>query len=157
MIYVIVVYIVAWLIAIVWFWTLSARNLLPVWLNPYTLAYECALIGAIGGILYCLRAVYINRSVRNSWDPNWNIWYFVRPLVSMIAGFTAFIFLKAGLLILDAEHDSSSAYHGFLAFSFVAGLNVDRFLYRLEEVAKSLWGIRPSRTAEKSEQESRDN
>lgn len=148
----VVIYLIGWLPLIGWLWGLSVRGFLPSWLEPFSLAYQCALIGAVGGIVYCLRAVYLHRSVRNSWDPNWTTWYIIRPIVSSIVGLVAFIFLNAGLLVLDAEHKTSSNHYGFLALSFVAGLNVDRFLVKIEDIARTAWGIRPSRTSEKSEQ-----
>ena len=149
---IVVLYLIAWLPLIGLLWSVSVRGFLPSWLEPFSLAYQCALIGALGGIVYCLRAVYLNRSVRNSWDPNWTTWYLIRPVVSSIVGLVAFIFLNAGLLVLDAEHTASSNQYGFLALSFVAGLNVDRFLVKIEDIARTAWGIRPSRTSEESEQ-----
>ena len=64
-------------------------------------------------------------------------------------GGVAYVFLRAGLLVLDAESESASSSLGFLAVAFVAGLNVDRFLVRIEQIAHSAWGVRPSRTAER--------
>ena len=149
---IVVLYLIAWLPLIGWLWSVSVKGLLPSWLEPFSLAYQCALIGVLGGIVYCLRAVYLNRSVRNSWDPNWTTWYLIRPVVSSIVGFVAFIFLNAGLLVLDADHAANSNNYGFLALSFVAGLNVDRFIVKIEDIAQTAWGIRPSRVSEASEQ-----
>ena len=149
---IVAIYLIGWLPLIGLFWSFSVRGLLPSWLEPFSLAYQCALIGAVGGIVYCLRAVYLNRSVRNSWDSNWTTWYIIRPVVSSIVGLVAFIFLNAGLLVLDAEYNNSSNHYGFLALSFVAGLNVDRFLVKIEDIARTAWGIRPSRASEESEQ-----
>ena len=137
-----------------WLASLGLRNLLPAWLQSFSLAYQCALIGAVGGIVYCLRAIYVNHCVRRSWDANWTIWYIIRPIVSSITGLIAFVFLKAGLLILDAKHGTASNHYGFLALSFVAGLNVDRFLMKIEYIAQASWGIRPSRASEESGQAS---
>ena len=147
----VIAYLISLLALIGWLWSIDLRGFLPQWLASFSLAYQCALIGAIGGIVYCLRAVYLNRCIRKSWDKNWTVWYLLRPIVSLIIGLVAFVFLKAGLLILDADHGVSSSSYGFLALSFIAGLNVDRFLVRIEEIARSSWGIRPSRASEKSE------
>ncbi|QJX02740.1 hypothetical protein HML84_16020 [Alcanivorax sp. IO_7] len=148
----IVVYLLALLVLLAWLWTIEIRGLLPDWLAPYSLPFNCALVGCLGGITYCLRSVYLNRSVRGHWNNDWNIWYFVRPVVSAITGIAAYIFLKAGLLVLDAssETDIGSVPYGFLALSYIAGLNVDRFIVRLEEIAKSTWNINPSRTSDSS-------
>jgi len=148
----IVAYLIGWLALIGWLWSIDLRGLLPLWLDSFSLVYQCALIGAVGGIVYCLRAVYLNRSVRKSWDTNWTIWYLIRPVVSLIIGLVAFVFLKAGLLILDAEQGAFSSSYGFLALSFIAGLNVDGFVVRIEDIARSSWGIRPSRASEEGEQ-----
>lgn len=123
---------------------------MPDWAISFSLPYRCALIGALGGVIYCLRAIYLNRSVRGQWNDDWNVWYYLRPVVSLIVGAVAFVFLKAGLLVLDAGTTNENSPYGFLALSFIAGLNVDRFLIKLEEVAQASWGVKPSRTYEKS-------
>ncbi len=146
-----VLYLIAWLPLIGWLWSVSVRGCLPSWLEPFSLAYQCTLMGALGGVVYCLRAIYLHRSVKKSWDPNWTAWYIIRPVVSSIVGLVAFIFLNAGLLVLDAQHTTSSNQYGFLALSFVVGLNVDRFLVKIEDIARTAWGIRPPRTSEESE------
>jgi hypothetical protein len=69
----------------------------------------------------------------------------------MVAGITAFLFLKAGLLVLDVNTGETASGYGFLAFSYVAGLNVDRFYERLEGIAMSAWGIKPSGIAKQTE------
>ncbi len=146
----VVAYLISFLIVLGVLWSFELREVLPPWIAPHRLIYNCALIGGLGGVVYCLRAVYLNRSVRNRWDSNWTVWYVLRPIVSCLVGGVAYIFLSAGLLILGAEQASGSSSLGFIALSFVAGLNVDRFLVRIEEIARSTWGIRPSRTAEES-------
>ena len=143
-------YLILWLIGVVSLWIMDIRGLTPEWLAPFSLGYKCALMGALGGIVYCLRAVYINRSVKANWNEDWNVWYYLRPLVSLIVGGVSYVFLNAGLLVLDASPTESPSAFGFLALSFIAGLNVDRFLVRLEDIAQSTWGIRPSRVAEDS-------
>lgn len=144
-------YLIAFAVALGYLWTVELRGLLPIWFAEYKLLYTCVLIGGLGGVVYCLRAVYLNRSVRNSWDSRWIVWYCLRPVVSCLVGGVAYVFLRAGLLILDAEQATSASSAGFLALAFIAGLNVDRFLVRIEEIARSTWGIRPSRTAEESQ------
>ncbi len=117
------------------------------------LGVRCAMAGGFGGLTYCLRAVYLNASVRKSWDAAWVPWYFIRPFVSMIVGAVSYVFLKAGLFVLQSEHQPTASPIGFLALAFIAGLNVDRFITKLEDLAQATWGIRPSRTAEASEQQ----
>lgn len=110
----------------------------------------CALSGAFGGMVYCLRGVYLNACVKKHWDRDWHVWYIIRPVVSSLAGGVSFIFLKAGLLVLDTTEGSSSIY-GFLALAFISGLNVDKFVAKIEDVAKSTFGIEKSRANRESD------
>lgn len=119
---------------------------LPDWLLENMLVVRCCFVGAIGGILYCLRGVYLNKCVRKNWDEDWHIWYYLRPIASTISGFVSFIFLKAGLLVLDAGPAEDAVSYGYLAIAFVAGYNVDNFLKKIESVACELWGIKKSRS-----------
>ena len=107
--------------------------------------------GGFGGVVYCLRGVYLNASVRKNWDPAWLPWYYIRPFVSLVVGAVSFIFLRAGLIVLEADPQAESTSLGFLALAFIAGLNVDRFLLKLEDVAQATWGIRRSRAAEQAD------
>lgn len=67
--------------------------------------------------------------------------------MSLMCGGVSFIFLKAGLLILEAESKAEATDLGFMAFAFIAGLNVDKFVGKVEEIAQASWGIEKSRTA----------
>jgi hypothetical protein len=109
------------------------------------------MAGAYGGVVYCLRGIYLNASVRKTWDATWIPWYIIRPVVSFVVGGVSYLFLRAGLFVLESTRQPESSDVGFLALAFIAGLNVDRFLAKLEDVAKATWGIRPSRTAEGSQ------
>lgn len=80
-------------------------------------------------------------------------WYIIRPIVSVLCGLVAFIFLSAGLIILDGSRPEDASEFGFYALAILAGLNVDRFVGRVEEVGKSVFGIEKSRTSERSEKE----
>jgi len=57
------------------------------------------------------------------------------------------MFLKAGLLILEAHTQQDSNDFGFYALSFLAGYNVDKFLKKLEDVGEAVFGIEKSRSA----------
>jgi hypothetical protein len=111
--------------------------------------FICSLFGSLGGLAYCLRGFYLNNSVHKSWDDAWISWYFVRPVVSSIFGGISFLFISAGLIFLDAKQSSSSNHLGVYSLSFLAGLNVDRFLKRIEEIGSSVWGIEQSRQTSK--------
>lgn len=124
-----------------------ALDLLPREFEPIQVPLTCGLIGIIGGSLYCIRAVYVNKCARNNWDANWHIWYFLRPVASFIAGGASFLFLRAGLLILESSAKQNSTELGFYALAFIAGLNVDKFVAKIEGVAHAVWGIDKSRSA----------
>jgi hypothetical protein len=131
---------------------LSSR--LPVWLAPHETACLCGLTGGIGGIVYCLRGMYLNACVRDTWDTGWLPWYFIRPIVSLICGFLSFLLLKAGLLVLDSTPRSESNHLGFYVLAFIAGLNVDKFVTKIEEVAQTTWGIEKSRASTRDDKAS---
>jgi hypothetical protein len=121
----IVVYLV--LIAASYIWSLSLMlvNSGVDFIEPYRVGILCAIIGGLGGCLYCLRGVYTNYCVRDSWDNKWAIWYILRPIISAGAGAVSFLFLKAGLLVLESNVEPNASEFGFYALAFIAGLNVD--------------------------------
>ena len=141
-----VIYLLIILSAEIWFGIkiLNAEIILPE--NSSTLI-ESILIGGLGGILYCLRSIYLNYSVKNSWSEQWLIWYFLRPITSLMCGGVSYLFLKAGLLVLDAKKESDASNLGFFAIALIAGLNVDKFIKKIEDLAKSTWGIDQSRAS----------
>jgi len=120
---------------------------LPTWYLENLLLVQSTLMGIIGGLMYCLRAVYLNKCVRKSWDEEWEVWYYLRPITSAISGFVSFVFLKAGLLVLDATSKPDQISFGYLAIAFIAGYNVDNFMKKLESIASSVWGIEKSRAS----------
>lgn len=150
MIFFIVVYLVSLLIGVVY--SLGAMSL--GWLpEPYAalrVPLMCGALGLGGGCLYCLRAVYLNRCVHNRWSAHWNIWYFIRPITSFASGGISYLFLKAGLLILESQARPDASEMGFFALAFIAGLNVDRFIAKIEGIAQATWGIERSRAGQAS-------
>jgi hypothetical protein len=92
----------------------------------------------------------LNVSVRKTWDDDWKPWYYIRPVASAICGGVSWLFLKAGLIVLESSQNPNSSNLGFYALAFIAGLNVDRFLGKLEEIAQSIWGIEKSRASKDS-------
>jgi hypothetical protein len=115
--------------------------------EDYNLLFQCILIGGLGGIIYCLRGVYLSYCVRKDWDAVWTVWYVIRPIVSLLCGGVSFLFLKAGLLVLEAQKEVDSTNLGFYALAFIAGLNVDKFIQKIEELAHATWGIEKSRSS----------
>ena len=131
-------------------WAQGPLGNIPTWLEPYQLAIKCILTAGLAGVLYCVRAVYLNYCVHRHWDERWEVWYYLRPLASAVTGLVAYIFLKASVVVLEASQSGEAGLYGYMAFSFIAGYNVDRFLKKMEEVAQSKFGVRPSRTSENS-------
>ena len=140
----IVAYLLIFLTAIISIWSAFEAGALPKWISDLELLLQCILIGGVGGVIYCLRAVYINACVRKCWDIEWHPWYFIRPFVSLIAGGISWLFLKAGLLVLDAAQPADSSSLGFLALAFIAGYNVDKFMRKLEQISEATCGIEKS-------------
>jgi len=119
----------------------------PQWLLAKHVWIFSMIAGGVGGALYCLRGVYLNACVRKNWDEAWLPWYFIRPFASVICGGISCLVLKAGLLILEANQQPGSTELGFYAFAVVAGLNVDKFVAKVEDIAQATWGIEKSRTS----------
>lgn len=122
-------------------------------LEPYglNLAVLCGLCGGIGGVTYCLRGIYLNACVFDRWSSKWLPWYFIRPVVSFVCGVVSCLFLKAGLIVLEAKQSGDPTNLAFFALAFIAGLNVDKFIEKIEDVAQVTWGIKRSRTANKED------
>ncbi|HKS33542.1 MAG TPA: hypothetical protein VJS14_07420 [Enterobacteriaceae bacterium] len=120
---------------------------LPEPYAPLRVPLMCGAIAYTGGCLYCFRAIYLNKCVRKQWDSDWHVWYFIRPITSTIAGAISYLFLKAGLLVLESSTNVGSSEMGFFALAFIAGFNVDKFVAKIEEVAKAVWGIDRTRSS----------
>lgn len=124
----------------------------PAWDADAFLLVQCAVIGMVAGILYCLRAVYVNTGL-DRWKSQWELWYFLRPITSGISGFASCVFLQAGLLALSSKPDPDAMPYGYLAVAFIAGYNVDFFMKKIETIAQELWGIDKSRASRDSSEE----
>jgi len=51
--------------------TATKIGVMPPWWSALGLVVICTLIGGVGGVVYCLRGVYLNVCVRKSWDDQW--------------------------------------------------------------------------------------
>ncbi len=116
-------------------------------LEPYRVGITCAIVGGLGGCMYCLRAVYVNYCAQDTWDNKWAIWYILRPITSVGSGAVSFLFLKAGLLVLESNVQQNASEYGFYALAFIAGLNVDKFIKKIEDIGEAVFGIEKSRAA----------
>ena len=115
------------------------------------LAFKCGIAGGIGGALYCIRGLYLNVSVKDQWESRWNLWYVARPLASVVMGVITYIFIRAGLLVLEATDLESSTQYGYMTLAFLAGLNVDNFIKKFETIAESSFGVGRSRASKREE------
>lgn len=143
----IIVYLLSWLVLSILLSIIHYIVNMPSWFLSNILLVRCTLLGIIGGELYCIRAVYLNKCVLKQWDENWEVWYYLRPITSAISGFISCIFLKAGLIVMEAETKPEAITFGYLAVAFIAGYNVDNFMKKLESIASSVWGIKKSRAS----------
>jgi len=147
MIILIVLYLVALLSLVIYSLGAMALGWLPQPYEALRIPLMCAMLGGGGGCLYCLRAVYLNKCVHNRWSTHWHTWYFVRPITSFVSGGVSYLFLKAGLLILESDSRHNASEMGFFALAFIAGLNVDKFLAKIEDIAQAAWGIERTRAS----------
>jgi hypothetical protein len=132
-------YLILCLVSIVSFLICMFEGQFHPWVYTYKIPVYCILSGGLGGIVYCLRAMYINICVKKSWDKDWIIWYILRPIVSMVVGGVSFLLLKAGLFVLQASTSGSTTPYSFLAIAFISGLNVDKFIEKIEQVTLTNW------------------
>ena len=121
---------------------MEPRGILPEWVSPYLTELNCIIFGLLGGVLYCIRAVYLNKCVRNTWENKWVTWYLLRPIAASILGGMSNLFVATGLLAFsDAPEPTKAIY----IVAFFAGLNVDKFLKKLEGQISSSLNVEPSR------------
>lgn len=119
----------------------STANI-PEHLYPVLLSI---LLGGLGGCTYCLRGVYLNACFFKRWDTVWLPWYIIRPFVSFIAGGVSFLFVKSGLLLFGGSSDNEVGLLSILAVAFISGLNVDKFIAKIESVGQTVLGLDLSR------------
>lgn len=138
------VYLLVLLVAMVGYWYMTATNAAPSWVVSSKQVIGCVLVAVTGGVLYCLRAVYLNYSVKKQWDEVWVVWYLFRPFASGLMGYVTYLVISAGLVAVgstSAEHPEKLLY----ALSFFAGLNVDGFLKKFEGQVSNSVKVKESR------------
>lgn len=112
-----------------------------IWLNV-------SLFGLTGGCIYCIRGLYIQYCVKRKWDNRWCVWHIIRPFVSAVCGVISLLFVKAGLLLFGiSEFNTTQSHYVVYALSFIAGLNVDNFIEKIESIFKELIGIQKTRVS----------
>lgn len=120
---------------------------LPAWAVKFEVPTLCGLTAGVGGLVYCLRGLYVNTCAGDGWSPTWMPWYFIRPFISPVCGVVSYLLLKAGLFVLESSPREDGSHLGFYVLAFISGLNVDKFLTKIEDVARTTWGIEKSRAA----------
>ena len=108
---------------------------------------DVSLFGLIGGCIYCTRSLYLQYCVKKEWDNRWVIWHIIRPFVSTICGAVSLLFVRAGLLVFQAAPAETPSHYGIYALAFIAGLNVDNFIKKIESIFKEIAGIQETRTS----------
>ncbi len=107
---------------------------------------KVAMIGMIGGCVYCMRGLYLHFCVRKDWDNGWIVWHIIRPFVSAVSGAVSLIFVKAGLFVFTSNFGFQNEY-AYYALAFIAGLNVDNFIKKIESIFQELVGINQTRAS----------
>lgn len=113
------------------------------------IAFFTIISAYIGGVFYCLRAVYETCCVRNNWDDRWIVWYFLRPVTSLLSGFLIWLALKSGTFMMSGKPiDINIWISCFLGF--IAGMNVKNIQKFIEETFKKKAGVNPSNQSQNS-------
>ena len=108
---------------------------------------DVALWGLVGGCIYCTRGLYLQYCAKKEWDNRWIVWHIIRPVVSAAAGVLSLLFVKAGLIVFEASSLNTANNYGVYAFAFIAGLNVDNFIKKIESIFEEILGIKKTRTS----------
>ena len=108
---------------------------------------DVSLFGLAGGSVYCLRGLYFHYCVEKDWDNVWFVWHLTRPFVSTVCGVVSLVFVKAGLLLFGGASVEMQNHYGVYALAFIAGLNVDNFVKKIELIFKEAVGIEQTRTS----------
>lgn len=108
---------------------------------------DVSLFGLAGGSVYCLRGLYFHYCIEKDWDNVWVVWHVIRPFVSTVCGAVSLVFVKAGLLLFGGASIEMQNHYGVYALAFIAGLNVDNFVKKIELIFKEAIGIKQTRTS----------
>lgn len=103
----------------------------------------CLLAGIFSGTFRCLRSYYLHSSALKDWDNDWIPWYYLRPIVSGMAGLISLLFVKTGLILFGntltgAEEDKTLLY---VAFAFICGYSIENFIEKIEKISESKKGL----------------
>jgi hypothetical protein len=131
---------------------LTLYGLIDFEIEIVELGVYCFSFGMMGGIVHCLRSIYLHRSLMGDWESKWNVWYFLRPIVSGITGVISMIFIKAGLLVFASGLQIDDRVMAYIAVAFLAGYNVKNFLSKIEDISKAVLGVEKKGFPEKEKE-----
>ena len=118
-----------------------------IFVNINTLWLEVVIWGLLGGCAYCIRGLYLQYCVKKEWDDRWIVWHIIRPTMSAICGAVSLLFIQSGFLLFAGSLSTQKSYYAVYAVAFIAGLNVDNFMNRIESLMKASIGIEKTRAS----------
>jgi hypothetical protein len=143
------------------FWPWSSADVTPtaprsitvyfLWLNLGTHAVGPELLllcivllsGIIGACIWSLYALSSHVSEAQDFDRNWAAWYFVRPFLGGGLAAGLYALLRAGLFTASSGASATSMI-GVSALSFLVGLFTENAIYKLHDIADTVFGNPPS-------------
>jgi len=139
----VILYLLSLSVAVVIIGTLIFCKSIEIKESLLQLSAYCLLAGIFSGIFRCLRSYYLHSSALKDWDDGWIPWYYVRPIVSGMAGLVSLLFIKTGLMlfgntIIGTGEDKTLLY---IAFAFICGYSVENFIEKIEKISQSKKGF----------------
>ncbi len=93
----------------------------PDWILTRRPIIFCSLLGGIGGVVYCFRCDLRQLMHRHRLGPKMDSMVFPRDQLLAFYGAISYLFLKAGLLILESKQTADSSELGFYALALLPG------------------------------------
>jgi hypothetical protein len=118
-----------------------------LYLGPYDdltqLIIYIACSGGLGSLAYSLFG-YIGHLGKGDFNLDFLSWYYVRPLIGVIYGTFAFLFVAGGLMTLSGVSTDASLYMTktvmfYCALAFLAGYAEHQFSLQLKELAEAVF------------------
>ena len=100
------------------------------------LLYLVIISGAMGACLHGLTSLgeYVGNGTYNE---NWALWYFVRPIVGSLLAITTYWFLRSGLIFLPLKEESTGI-HVYIGVSGLVGIFSKQALYKISDLADTI-------------------
>jgi hypothetical protein len=107
------------------------------------LLYIAILSGVIGACIWSLYVLSSHLSATQDFDRSWTAWYFVRPFLGGGLAAALYALIRAGLFSAGTGVSTTSVI-GVSALSFLIGLFAENAIYKLHEIADTVFGNPPS-------------